>query len=259
MPATRAWDRAGSLPVPVSGERAVELARLRDELPAVAELFTFMRDAEHRFETLRMRIEERSQTARGEELNVVDVMLEHPGRAKVLTSWPDQGIGSYEIWQTDGETINAYSSARKTGTRRPVRAIVRGTDGPDLPGSSRVYRSRTPLQMESLPELFIHPAGYCQNVLGTGSCLVTGMTTIAGREAVVLECEHPRTVEVVADRADFAVRIAVDRLDGVILRLEESIAGQVTRDAIVTSYQPNATLPPSAFDFTFPTDTTFIY
>jgi outer membrane lipoprotein-sorting protein len=237
----------------------VELVRLRDELPAVAELFTFMRDAEHRFETLRMSIEERTWTARGEELNVVDVVLEHPGRARVLTSWPEQGIGSYEIWLTDGETINAYSSARGTGTRRSVRPIVRGTDGADLPGSSRVYRSRTPLQMESLPELFIHPAGYCQNVLGTGSCRVTGMTTIAGREALVLECEHPRTIEVVADRPDFTVRIAVDRLDGVVLRLEESVGGQVTRDAVVTSYQPNATLPPSAFDFTFPADTTFIY
>jgi outer membrane lipoprotein-sorting protein len=140
-----------------------------------------------------------------------------------------------------------------------VRPIVRGTDGADLPGTSRVYRSRTSLQMESLPELFIHPAGYCQNVLGTGSCRVTGMTTIAGREALVLECEHPRTIEVVADRPDFTVRIAVDRLDGVVLRLEESVGGQVTRDAVVTSYQPNATLPPSAFDFTFPADTTFIY
>ncbi len=259
MPATRAWDRAGSLPIPASGQGAVELVRLPNELPAVAELFTFMRDAEHRFETLRMRIEERSLTARGEELNVVEVFLEHPGRAKVLTSWPDQGIGSYEMWQTDGETINAYSSARKTGTRRPVRPGVRGTDGPDLPGSSRVYGPLTPLQMESLPQLFIHPAGYCQNVLGTGSCRVTGMTTVAGREAVVLECDHPRTVEVVADRPDFAVRIAIDRLDGVILRLEESLAGQVTRDAVVTSYQPNATLAPSAFDFTFPADTTFIY
>jgi len=45
----------------------------------------------------------------------------------------------------------------------------------------------------------------------------------------------------------------------VILRLEESIGGQVTRDATVTSYQPDAVLPPSAFEFTFPADTTFIY
>ena len=34
-----------------------------------------------------------------------------------------------------------------------------------------------------------------------------------------------------ADRPDFTIRISVDRADGVILRLEESIGGQVTRDA----------------------------
>jgi hypothetical protein len=259
MSATRAWDRAGSLPVPANGPARPELAALHDEIPSVADLFTFMRDAELRFGTLRMRIEERSATARGEEVATVETTLAHPGRAKTLTSWPEQGIGAYELWLTDGTTVQAYVASRKVGTSRPVRPVVRGTDGRDLPGTSRVYRALTPLQMESLPELFIHPAGYCQNVLGTGVCLVTGTTTVAGREAVVLECEHPRTVEVVADRPDFMVRIAVDRLDGVILRLEESIGGQVTRDAVVTSYQPDAPLPADAFEFTFPSDTTFIY
>jgi outer membrane lipoprotein-sorting protein len=259
MSATRVWDRAGSLPVPVNGPVRPEVAALRDELPSVADLFTFMRDAELRFGTLRMRIEERASTARGEELGVIDVALEHPGNARVTMSWPDAGIGSYEVWLSDGTTVRTYVSGRKVGTKRPVRPLVRGTDGKDLPGSSRVYRSVTPLQMETVPELFIHPAGYCQNVLATGSCRVTGTTMVAGREAVVLECEHPRAIEVVADRPDFAVRIAVDRLDGTILRLEESIGGQVTRDAAVTSYQPNAALLPETFDFTFPSDTTFIY
>ena len=82
---------------------------------------------------------------------------------------------------------------------------------------------------------------------------------MAGRTAIVLECDHPRSVELVADRPDFSVRIAVDRLDGVILRLEESIGGHVTRDAAVTSYLPNAPLPPAAFDFTFPAETTVLY
>ncbi len=259
MPATSAWDRAGSLPVPATGPARPEVAALRDEVPSVADLFTFMRDAELRFATLRMRIEERSVTSRGEEVATVETTLAHPGRARTLTSWPEQGIGAYELWLTDGTTVQTYVASRKVGTRRPVRPVVRGTDGKDLPGTSRIYRSVTPLQAESLPELFVHPAGYCQNVLGTGSCLVTGTTTVAGRAAVVLECEHPRTVEVVADRPDFRVRIAVDRLDGVILRLEETIGGQVTRDAVVTSYQPNAPLPPDAFEFAFPSDTTFIY
>jgi len=258
---TTAWDRAGSLPVPVTDRATPEVLALRRELPSVAELFTFMRDAELRFETLRMRIEEHTWNTRGEEVTVSEVSLRHPGEAKILTSVPANGTsGSYEVWLSDGQTVRTYVASRKVGTRRPVRPMVRGVaDGRDLPGRSRIYVPLTPLQMESLPELFIHPAGYCQNVLGTGRCAVVGTTEVTGREAIVLECDHPRTVEVAADRPDFHVRIAVDRADGVILRLEESIGGQVTRDAVVTSYAPNAPLPPSAFAFSFPPDTTFIY
>ncbi len=260
MSATRAWDRAGSLPVPATGPVRPEVAALRAGLPSVGDLFTFMRDAELRFATLRMRIEERSWTSRGEEVGQVEVTLRHRGEARILTSYPALGItGSYDMWQTDGTTVQTYTASRRLGTRRPARPVVRGTGGPDLPGSSRVYLSVTPLQAESLPELFVHPAGYCQNVLGTGSCRVTGTTEVAGREAIVLECDHPRVVEVAADRPDFAIRIAVDRNDGVILRLEQSIGGRVTRDATVTSYQPDVVLPPSAFEFSYPADTTFIY
>jgi hypothetical protein len=88
---------------------------------------------------------------------------------------------------------------------------------------------------------------------------VTGTTVVAGREAIVLECDHPRTIGQTGDRPDFRIRIAVDRADGVILRLEESVGGRLTRDAIVTSFEPDATLPPAALAFTFPSDTTFIY
>jgi outer membrane lipoprotein-sorting protein len=260
MSSTPAWDRAVALPVPVSDRRAPELVSLRDELPGVDELFTFMRDAELRFETLRMRIEEHTWTTRGEEVLVADVTLRHPGEAKVLTSNPAAGTTGYEVWVSDGTTVQTYVAARRIATRRPARPMVRGVaDARDLPGRSRVYVPVTPLQMESLPELFIHPAGYCQNVLGTGRCAVTGTTVVAGREAIVLECDHPRTIEVTADRPDFRIRIAVDRADGVILRLEESIGGLTTRDAVVTSYVPNAPLPPSAFAFSLPSDATRIY
>jgi outer membrane lipoprotein-sorting protein len=260
MSVTRAWDRAGLVPASVAGVGHPEVASLGDELPTVPQLFTFMRDAELRFTSLRMRIEERAANTRGEDLAVFDVMLRHPGNAKILTSRSGEGLTSgYEVWISDGETVREYVASRKVGTKRPVRRPVRGTDGRDLPGRARVYKAVTPLAMESLPELFIHPGGYCQNVLGTGSCRVTGTTEVAGREAIVLECDHPRTIEIAADRPDFSIRIAVDRLDGVILRLEESVAGQVTRDAVVTAYQPNAPLPPNAFEFSFPSDTTFIY
>ena len=257
---TSAWDRAGSLPVPASGIASPEIVALRDELPSVDELFTFMRDAELRFRTLRMRIEEHAFTARGEDVVTSEVFLEHPGKAKVLSAAgaDDAAAVSYDVWISDGTTVRAYTASRKVGTTRPVRPRPRGLDA-DFPGTSRVYTPVTALQMETVPDLFVHPAGYCQNVLATGSCRIVGSTTVAGREAIVLECDHPRAIEVAADRPDFAIRVAVDRADGVILRLEESIGGSVTRDAVTTSYLPNAPLPPTAFTFTFPSDTTPLY
>jgi outer membrane lipoprotein-sorting protein len=262
MSATPAWDRAASLPVPAGDRPQPEVVALRGGLPSVESLFTFMRDAELRFGTLRMRIEERAFTARGEDLTVVEVSLRHPGQARIQTSMPALDTASnYEIWLSDGKTVQSYAATHKVGTRRPVRPMVRGVSGADgdLPGMSTVYTALTPLLMESLPELFVHPAGFCQNVLATGDCRVTGTADVAGRAAIVLECGHPRTVERVASRPDYRIVICVDRADGVILRLEESMGGEVTRDAIVTSYEPDAVLPPSTFAFAFPPDTTFIY
>ena len=103
MTSTRLWDRAAALPVPVDGRRVPEIAALPAGLPSVSTLFDFMRDAETRFATLRLRIVERTWTARGEESTTVDVMLRHPGAAKVVTSLPGSEVGGpYEIWITDG-------------------------------------------------------------------------------------------------------------------------------------------------------------
>jgi hypothetical protein len=113
--------------------------------------------------------------------------------------------------------------------------------------------------METLPDTFVHPAGYCQNVLATGRCTVTGTALVSGREAITLECDHPRTTELAGDRPDFHISIAVDRETGVILQLIETIGGVVTRDAKVIELSPDAPLPPSAFSFTFPTGTTMLY
>ena len=51
----------------------------------------------------------------------------------------------------------------------------------------------------------------------------------------------------------------VDRDTGVIVRLIETIGGNVTRDAVVTVLEPDASLPPSAFEFVFPTGTTMLF
>ena len=258
------WSGAADLiPAPSGHRPRPELVALPDTLPTRDELFTFMRDAELRFETLRMRIEETTFTAGGEHVVVSDVVLRHPGEAKVTTSTPGhEPRGSYDIWVSDGETVRTYSGVHRLGTERPVRRRVVGVgvrDGRELPGTSRVYDPRTALPMETLPETFIHPGGYCQNVLSTGRCEVVGLGDVGGRETVVVECEHPRTIEMAADRPDFRIRIAVDRADGVILRLEESIGGVVTRDARVTEYAPDAPLSPTAFDFVFPSGTPMLY
>jgi hypothetical protein len=260
MTSTRLWDHASRLPVPVDGRRRAEIAILAPGLPTVAQVFTFMRDAELRFHTLRMRIEETTATTRGDHLTVMDTLLRHPGEAKVITSEPARGTtGSYELWISDGATVRTYSAANRLGTERPVRRKVVGLDDPDLPGMSTVYEPITPLPMETLPDTFVHPGGYCQNVLATGRCWISGTVDAAGREAIVVDCDSPRTIEVVADRPDHHQQVSVDRETGVIVRLTETIGGEVTRDAIVTSLLPDAPLPATAFAFAFPSGTTILY
>ena len=265
MTITGRWDGAADLlPVAADRRRPPELVALPpDDLPDVATLFTFMRDAELRFRTLRLRIEERVFASDGEHVIVSDVVVRHPGDAKVTTTVAQEGPrGPYDIWISDGQTIRTYSSTHRLGTSRPVRRMLVGVSGPDardLPGASRVYEPLTALPTETLPETFIHPAGYCQNVLSTGPCRIVGYEMAGDREAVIVECDHPRTIEMTADRPDFRIRLAVDRADGLILRLEELMGGVVTRDARVTEYVPDAPLAPNAFDFKFPTGTTMLY
>jgi hypothetical protein len=259
MTDTRLWDRA-ALTVQTGDRRLPAVASLPATLPSVDQLFDFMRDAELRFETLRMRILEETSTTRGQDAVQLDVVVRHVGHAKVTTSRPGKVLGhDYEIWISDGDLVRTYAAAHKLGTQRPMRNRPRGLDDADFPGMSRVYEPVTALPMETLPDTFVHPAGYCQNVLSTGDCRVTGLDEVAGRETVVVECDHPRTIEMAADRPDFRIRVDVDRADGVILRLQEWIGGVVTRDARVTDYAPDAPLVPSTFDFIFPTGTTMLY
>jgi len=260
MTSTRLWDRAAGLPALPDGRRLPAVVALPAGLPSVGELFDFMRDAELRFATLRMRVVERAQTARGDEATTVEVALRHPDHAKVTTTRESEaGKAEYEIWISDGELVRTYASAHRLGTQRPIRNRPRGLHDRDLPGSSKVYEPLTALPMETLPDTFVHPAGFCQNVLATGRCRISGSELVGGRESVVLDCDHPRTIEVSADRPDYHLSIAVDRETGVILRFIESIDGAPTRHAEVIDFGPDAPLPPSAFEFVFPTGTTMLY
>lgn len=259
MTLSPSWNRAAVV-VAGDGPRVPEVLALPARLPTLDELYTFMRDAELRFTSLKLRIEERSQTSRGDQLVIHEIALRHPGHARVITSDPGRGIaGSYELWISDGETIRTWSAVHRLGTNRPVRNRPRGLADRDFPGMSRVYEPLTALPMETLADTFVHPAGYCQNVLATGRTWVSGTDEVAGREAVVLECDHPRTIEMAADRLDFHVRLWVDRRDGIILRLIESIGAEVTRDARVVACDPDADLPASTFDFEFPAGAATLY
>lgn len=260
MTDTRLWDRAAAVPAVRDGRRLPQIVALPDDHPSVAALFDFMRDAESRFATLRMRLVERSWTARGEEVATVDVMLRHPGDARVTTSRDGTTTQSdYEVWISDGDLVRTYSGPHRLGTQRPLRNRPRGLHDADFPGSSRVYEPITALPMETLADTFVHPAGYCQNVLATGRCTVTGTDVVNGREAILLECDHPRTTELPGDRPDFHISIAVDHETGVILRLVEAIGGVETRRAEVVDLGPDAPLPPAAFQFVFPSGTTMLY
>jgi outer membrane lipoprotein-sorting protein len=253
------WDRAALVPIR-RGERRPEIIVLPAGLPTVEQLFTFMRDAERRFETLRMRVEERTYGARGVQVLAMDVAVRHPGHARVVTTEPGRvAAGSHELWISDGEIVRTYSAVHKLGTTRPVRNRVRGLDPKDYPGRATVYDPITALPMETLPELFVHPAGFCQNVLATGTCWISGTDRVAGREAIVLECDHPRVVEHTVDRPDYHVQVTVDRLDGIVTRLVESVGSEVTRVAEVIHLDPDAALPATTFDFEFPEGTTLLY
>ena len=82
-----------------------------------------------------------------------------------------------------GSVAQTYASSRKSGPGGRPGHGPRGDRDTDLPGRSQVYGPLTALPMESLPDLFVIP-GYCQNVLGTGRCRVTGaMTSPAARRS----------------------------------------------------------------------------
>lgn len=260
MTPTARWHRALVPSASADGRRLPSIPALAASLPTVWELFEFMRDAELRFATLRMRIVETVLTSRGEVSETIEVAIRHPGHSKVTTTRSEQPAKAmYEIWISDGDLVRTYASAHRLGTQRPIRNRPRGLHDRDFPGRSQVYEPLTALPMETLPELFVHPAGYCQNVLATGRCRVTGSELVGGRAAILLDCDHPRTTELAADRPDFHVAIDVDRETGVILRLVESIGGTMTRHAEVVDLAPDAPLPPSTFQFVFPTGTTMLY
>jgi outer membrane lipoprotein-sorting protein len=232
--------------------RSPQIVALGPETPDLEELFVFMRDAELRVESLRMRIVDRTAAATGEAHEVLEAWLRHPGRAKVITR-RSEGDGSlalsrdYQVWLTDGEAVRTFDSASKATTVRPVRARPVGITDPGLPSYARVYVPLTALPMETLADTFVHPHGFCRNVLATARLRILGATTLGDREAYLLRADHPRTTLVLTDRPDRWLDIAVDRATGFILLLVEHVGDRVTRDAEVTDLELDPPFPDDVF------------
>jgi hypothetical protein len=241
--------------------RRAALAQLPTGLPDVGVLFDFMRDAELRFATLRLRLLERRWVAAGELARTHELLLRHPGLARVTIGTPGSvAATSPEIWLSDGATVRTFKAAHRLATTRPARRRLAGLDSDDdLPGASRAYLPLTALPANSLVDTFLHPAGFCQNVLATGTCRVLREEPAAGRTAVVLECLHPRTIDLGGDRPDHRLVIAVDRETGLIAGLAEFYGERPTRLVAATDLAPDASIPDDAFVLRTPADAASIY
>ncbi|HVA84837.1 MAG TPA: hypothetical protein VNF73_00820, partial [Candidatus Saccharimonadales bacterium] len=161
------------LPVPAVARpvAAADLVSRRVDVSEVAPLFRFMRDAEQRFETLRMTIVDRHIAARGDTVSRTNAWVRHPGSSRVVVGDAEgPARGGYQAWVIQGDTVTHYDADANVMRSRPRLSIPAGadTDG-DLPTFARVYRPRTPLPTGSLADTFVHPHGFCRNVLATGT------------------------------------------------------------------------------------------
>jgi hypothetical protein len=233
---------------------------LADDAPSIEDLFSFAREAELRVRTLRMSIQERLVTARGAETISHEIQLKHPGHARVTTRrGADETSGDYAIWLSDGETATNYRAADKVTSTRRLPQPVAGSDGPDVPSFARQYQPLTRLPAGSLADTFIHPHGLFRSVLVTGPLAVVGVRPVAGREAVVVRADHPRSAMVLVDRPDRSIEVGIARDSGFVVLLSERIGDQVTRHAEVTTLELDPTLFDSAFELRLPADVRKLY
>jgi hypothetical protein len=252
------------LPVPVRGVPITpswpDLVAPPDDAPSFEQLFRFMRDAELRFDSLRMRIADRTLTARGEETETIEVWLRHPGFAKVVGVHGGGLRGTSTVWLSDGREIRTYDPRAEITSVRPVRPRPAGIGDPALPSFGRVYEPLTDLEMESLPETFIHPHGFCRNVLATAELRILGtIRLVRGRDAWLIRADHPRTTHVLNDRPDRWLEVGVDRVTGLILLLIEHVGDRTSRHAVVTLLDIDPTLGDDVFVLHSPRDATAMY
>jgi len=240
--------------------RTAEWPVLPEETPALNELFAFVAEAELRFESLRMRIVDRQVTSHGEEAVIHDIWLRHPGLAKVVSTRGQTSEGDYDVWTSDGETVRTFNALGRTATQRRAPRTPRGLDDPDLPTYSRVYVAQTPLQPETVADTFVHPNGFCRNVLASGAIYRRGTATIAGgRETILLRCDHPRVSHVLLDRPDHWLEVGIDAATGLLVLLAEHVGDRITRHAEATNIRLDEVIPDAAFTVHSSADTRTIY
>jgi hypothetical protein len=246
---------------PVPAYRAPALIALGEDAPRLEELFTFMADAELRVQTLRLRLEERVGTALGEELSTTEVVLRHPGWARVTTRRSTDPLSrDYRVWASDGQVVTTYDAADERASVRPVRPPLVGADDAGNPPFARVYVPRTALPANSIADTVVHPHGLVRNVLLSGPVALVGTTHLAGgRETLVLRADHPRSSHVLTDRPDRWLEVGVDRMTGFVTLLVEHIGERVTRHAEVTGLETDAPIPDEAFRVHLPADVRMIY
>lgn len=247
-------------PTQLPALRPPEQPTLPSTQPELNELFRFMAEAELRFDSLRMRIVDRRITTHGEEVETHEVWLRHPGMAKVVSGRGTPTERDFDVWVSDGTQVRTFDARGNTATVRriPVRPV--GAADPDLPSFSRIYLPVTTLPAETLADTFIHPHGFCRNVLGSGVVHRRGTAAMAnGREAILLRCDHPRVSHVLTDRPDHWLEVGVDVQTGLVLLLAEHVGDQLTRHAEVTSVSIDEAILDAAFKLHISSDTRVIY
>jgi len=238
------------VPVKESAAPALpEIVALGPDAPSVDELLRFMRDAELRFESLRMRLVERTWGVHGELSETTELWLRHPGHAKVVTRVGDDPMSrDFRIWVTDGAVVRTFDAKSNLATERPVRPRVVGATDPELPAWSRIYVPQTSLPMESMVDAFVHPHGFTSRVLRSGPSRILGTALLGpGRETWVLRSDQPRISHLLTDRPDHWHQVGVDRMSGLIVLHAEHSGGRVTHHTEVTSLEFDAPIPDGAF------------
>lgn len=248
------------LPAPAQPLPAASRITLPEASPGIEELFLFAREAELRVSTLRLTIEERLLSARGEEVLSHELWLRHPGQARVTTRRDgDLPSRDYDVWLLVDDTVTSYMAARKAASHRPRQRHVVGFDDAGLPAFARQRESLTALPPGSLIDTFVHPHGLFRNVLVTGPLAVMGTQPVGDREAIIVRAAHPRASEVLVDRPDRSIDVGIDRATGFLLLLTERIGDTVTRHAEVAELTVDPVIPGAAFELRLPADVRALY